>query len=572
MHLNNEQRDIVFNYPTGVIVNASPGTGKTTTLVARALYKIELLPKYKKIALITYTNAGTDEISSRLINHSDAFIGTIHRFCLKYILRPYAWIYDWGKLNVLSYENQLNFLESNKDIDLGDSPTDELSKIKKNLDGSFDMTIAWSHEIELGEVIERYINYLGEINCIDFNEILYRSYKIIDENAFVVRSLAHKFYEILIDEFQDTNIFQYQILKKINEIGITTFFMVGDEKQKILRFAGAIDEAFSVAQRDFNLPLKYLVTTYRSTNNIVEAYSIIFDNHPRINNESLFRDLDIKLLKKEFDYRNNKLDASINYAVDYLVDCCGVQLDEIAILSKTWFDSLNASSYLRQKYNIVGLGALPHPMKNVKDSTFELMKNLAKFRLHSSSKNLKSIKRSFEEHLNGNGINLDDEEHIKIINQLIKRFSEVDETLNLEEGIVFLQDIFDDLLFIEHNTFKIIKDEIKEEELVFWTIGKYFKTISNIDGILSTTIHQSKGLEFDAVILNQMNVGKVPHQNWNPQNREHEPLSEEDYKDGKNIFYVGLSRARKYIIILHNWKPSIFVEKLNEYGMLDDNF
>ena len=53
---------------------------------------------------------------------------------------------------------------------------------------------------------------------------------------------------------------------------------------------------------------------------------------------------------------------------------------------------------------------------------------------------------------------------------------------------------------------------------------------------------------------------------------EHEPLSEEDYKDGKNIFYVGLSRARKYIIILHNWKPSIFVEKLNEYGMLDDNF
>lgn len=177
--LNEEQKNAVFNHPNGVIINASPGTGKTKTLVSRALHKIESIPKYKKVALITYTNAGTDEISIRLVNKENAFIGTIHRFCLQFILRPYSWIYNWGKLRVLSYEEQLEFLEVNSDINLGQNAIDELNKIKKNLDGTFETNNEWLYNISFEELIERYIEYLDNINAIDFNEILYRSYKII---------------------------------------------------------------------------------------------------------------------------------------------------------------------------------------------------------------------------------------------------------------------------------------------------------------------------------------------------------------------------------------------------------
>ncbi|MDN5069027.1 UvrD-helicase domain-containing protein [Aliarcobacter butzleri] len=563
-NLNDEQKEAVFDYPNGVIINASPGTGKTKTLVSRATHKLESIPKYKKLALITYTNAGTDEISSRLVNKESVFIGTIHRFCLQFILRPYSWLYSWGKLRVISYEEQLEFLEINSDIRLGDSPVDELNKIKRNIDGSFDTNMEWNHDITLDELIRRYTEYLEDITAIDFNEILYRSYKIINENDFVLKSLSNKFYEILIDEFQDTNLFQYEIFKKINEIDVSTFFMVGDEKQKILSFAGAIDGAFSLAQNDFRLPISYLLKTYRSTNNIVDAYSLLFDNHPVLENFSVYNSLNIPLQKKEFDYRENTLESKINSSVEYLVEECNIDLEQIAILSKTWFDAYNVSKFLRSNYNIVGLGALPHSMTNVKNSTFDLLKSLVKFKVVSSIKNLKSLRRSFESHLNENNIAFSREEQIVIFNSLIKSFREVEEHLTLKDGLNEIQNIFDELLVIEHNTFSQIISSISEDEIDYWNIEKYFRALSNSNGILSTTIHQSKGLEFDAVILNQMSLGKVPHQNYIREERCYENLTVENLEEGRRVFYVGLSRAKKYLIITHNRNPSMFVNLLNE--------
>ena len=566
INLNSEQKKVVFDYPNGVIINASPGTGKTTTLIARALHKMESLPRYQKIALITYTNAGTDEIVDRIGNQRDSFIGTIHSFCLEFILRPYAWIYNWGKQRVLSYDEQQTFLEQNNDIDLGSTPIDELNKINKRLDGDYILDIEWEHEITLEELIERYTEYLEEINAISFNEILYRSYKIINENQFVVKPLACKFYEILIDEFQDTNIFQYEIFKKINRVSVTTFFMVGDEKQKILQFAGAIEDAFSNAMNDFDLPLEYLTIAYRSTTNIVNAYSSIFEEHPLINNQSCYKDLDEKLNKIEFDYKENNLEKNIKDCVDYLVNRCNIKLDEIAILSKSWHDAINVSSFLREKYNIVGVGALPHPIKNVRSSTFDLLKSLAKFRMLSSMKNLKSLKRVYEQHLLEHNINFDEDDKKQRFSKLIKLFREVDITLNLNDGLDELQNIFDEYLIIEHVAFGIIKDEIKKDEMKLWTLERYLKTLSSIDGILSTTIYQSKGLEFDAVILNQVNTGKIPHQTWNNITKRYEELTIENLEDGKKVFYVGISRARKYLFMLHNKKPSRFLTELSEKG------
>ena len=563
-NLNDEQIDAIFNYPNGVIINASPGTGKTKTLISRATHKLGNIPKYKKLALITYTNAGTDEISSRLTNKESVFIGTIHRFCLQFILRPYSWIYNWGKLRVISYDEQLEFLEINDDIKLGDSPVDELNKIKRNLDGSFNLTIEWNHNITMNELIQRYYEYLESITAIDFNEILYSSYKIINENDFVLKSLSNKFYEILIDEFQDTNLFQYEIFKKINQVGVSTFFMVGDEKQKILSFAGAIDGAFPLAQNDFNLPLTFLLKTYRSTNNIVDAYSSIFDDHPPLENESVYNSFNIPLIKKEFDYRNNTLENRINESVEYLINQCDIKIEQIAILSKTWFDAYNVSKFLRSNYNIIGLGALPHSMTNIKNSTFELLKCLVRFKILSSIKNLKALRRSFESHLSENNIMFNDEEKVIIFNRLLKRFREIDKLLFLEDGLIEINNLFDELLVIEHNTFSEIINMISDDEIDYWNLEKYFRALSNSGGILSTTIHQSKGLEFEAVILNQMNLGKVPHQNYIAAERAYEDLTVANYEEGKRVFYVALSRARKHLIITHNWKPSMFVNLLTE--------
>jgi len=89
--------------------------------------------------------------------------------------------------------------------------------------------------------------------------------------------------------------------------------------------------------------------------------------------------------------------------------------------------------------------------------------------------------------------------------------------------------------------------------------------LSGIAGITVNTIHQAKGLEYDIVILNQINENKIPYQMYlGKQGRDYiyADLTEESIEDGRTLLYVGVSRAKAILIILHNWKPSMFIDKL----------
>jgi DNA helicase II / ATP-dependent DNA helicase PcrA len=554
--LNKKQKYVALEIPKNTIVSASPGTGKTKTLVARAIHKLSSIPPHKSLALITYTNAAADEIASRIISYKDEiFIGTIHRFCLAFILRPFGWIYKWSKPKIITYAELLEFLENNQDINLGNSPIDELNKIKKLVSGELDKSVDWYNESSLEYVAELYYNFLESKESIDFNEILYRSYKLISENDFIVNSLANKFYEILIDEFQDTNIFQYEIFKNINKKGLSTFFIVGDEKQRIYRFAGAIDNAFNKASLDFSAPIKELDITYRSTNNIIEAFSKLFQNHPKLVNESKYKNTDLKITIHETDNDSNI--QYIDYCIDYLIKS-KIKLSDIAVLTTSWFEAINISRALRQKYNIVGLGALPH--RHINNSTFSLIRSTSRY-LHSASiKNLRSIRRNVELHALENNLNLSANELNHASNYLITKLSSIDKGLPIFEGLAIIKDLFKSVFRIDHSTLDEIINLIDDEEANYWTIGKYFETLSGTGGVTINTIHQAKGLEYEAVILNGINTGRIPFQSWDPVSRTRGPLTPENLENGRTLLYVGISRAKLLLVILHNWNPSLFIK------------
>ncbi|MEA2003354.1 MAG: ATP-dependent helicase [archaeon] len=563
MNLNAKQNRAVFKLTGNTLISASPGSGKTRTLVARAVHKLDILPKYKTIALITYTNAAADEIASRLVAEKNVFIGTIHSFCLKYILRPFSWIYNWNRPYVISYEQQKEFFEANADINLeetfGQNKFDELGKIRKKLDGTLDFDVEWNHTINLKIVASMYYDYQKTLKVIDFNKILYRSYKIVSQNEFVAKSLASKFYEILVDEFQDTNLYQYEILKTINQHGDCSFFMVGDEKQKIFSFAGAIEDSFEKAKNDFAAKHAELTETYRSTNSIVRAYSSIFENHPIIDNKSDYRYLNIKVSVIKTKKDNHQ--AYLEDVVNQLLGKCDIELSEIAILSTSWFTAFPASKALRQKYSIVGLGALPH--KRISNSTVFLLRALSRHYVSSSIKTLRSIKRNIDMHLLENGLQFSEKKLNKKTNNLISHFLLIQANENIEKGIANFKSLFDEIFKLSHSTFDEIINLISDDEKHTWDIGQYIRTLAGVDGITCNTIHKIKGLEFDAVILNEMNENKIPYQKCISSNPwTYEDLSEEDIKNGRNLFYVAVSRARKHLIVLHNWKPSMFVDMI----------
>ena len=556
--LNKKQKNVAFKIPGNTIVSASPGTGKTNTLVARAHHKLTTIPDHKALALITYTNAAADEISSRIISYkSNIFIGTIHRFCLEFILRPFGWIYKWSRPRVITYTELLNFIELNQDINLGNSPLDELNKIKKLLSGELDKSIPWNNIKTLEYVAEIYYEFLESRNAIDFNEILFKSYKLISENDFIVNSLANKFYEILIDEFQDTNIFQYEIFKTINLKGISTFFIVGDEKQRIYRFAGAIDNPFSKAKVDFSAPVEELDVTYRSTSNIIEAYSKLFKNHPKLENQSKYKaiDLNVTILKTDKNSNIQIIDTWIEALIK-----SKIKLSEIAILTTSWFDAINISRVLRQKYHIVGLGALPH--RHLSNSTFNLIRSSSRYLYTASIKNLRGIRRNVELHALENNLNLNDRELNYSANSIIARVMRLNNKLPILEAIPIIKDHFDSVFGLVHSTFDEIINLIDVNEATYWTIGKYFETLSGTGGVTINTIHQAKGLEYEAVILNGINEGRIPFQTWYPVGRTRGPLTNESLEDGRTLLYVGMSRAKLSLLILHNWSPSLFIKTI----------
>ncbi|NAY91382.1 UvrD-helicase domain-containing protein [Muricauda sp. JGD-17] len=557
--LNELQKKVAFDLKGNTIVSASPGTGKTRTLVARAQHRLESMPDSRCLALITYTNAGADEISSRLITQEKSiFVGTIHRFCLEFILRPFGWIYAWDKPKIITYEELNEFIELNEDFELGDSPLDELNKIKRELNGELDKSVAWENSSTLEYIAELYFSFLEAKKAIDFNEILYRSYKIICENDFVVSSLANKFYEISIDEFQDTNIYQYEILKAINTKQNCTFFMVGDEKQKIYGFAGAIEDAFSRASADFMASIEELKVTYRSTTNIINAYSTLFENHPNLINESKYKDIDNKLILQETTNDNNN--ATIETYVKHLIEKGKLPLSEIAVLTTSWRDAYFISRHLRRNYHIVGLGALPH--RSVNSSTFSLIRAISKFTNSPRVRNLKIVRRNIEFHALENNFLTDEKELTFWTNSIVSRIERMNTNIPLIEGLTELNNIFNSVFKFNHSDFDEIIELISDEEAPSWTVEKYFNTLSGINGITVNTIHQSKGLEYQSVILNGVNEGRIPYQVWNWDTQTREPLTEENLENGRTLLYVGMSRSKTILILLHNWNPSLFIPKI----------
>lgn len=558
--LNSKQKRVAIELTGNTIVSASPGTGKTKTLVARAQNKIESLPKHKSLALITYTNAGADEISSRLYSEDNIFVGTIHRFCLEYILRPFGWIYKWEKPRVVTYDELQSFIEANDNLDLGDSPMDELNKIKRRIDGGLDNSIEWNHAESLENVAELFYSFIESKKAIDFNEILYRSYKIISENDFVANSLANKFYEISIDEFQDTNIFQYEIFKIINSKVSCTFFIVGDEKQKIFKFAGAIDDAFRKASIDFNAPIENLDVTYRSTSNIINAYSSLFDNHPVLKNESKYKTEDCKLIIKEINNTDNS--DYIRKLIDFVVKA-NVSLEEMAVLTTSWQTAFAISRVLRKEYHIVGLGALPH--RNPGSSAFNLIRCISKFICSPLVKNLRATRRAIDLHALENNLIVDERGLTYIANALITKIKNINLLDSLSVGLKSLDKIFSEVFDYNHCAINEILESINVDEADQWTFEKYIKTLSGAGGITVNTIHQSKGLEYEVVFLSGINENRLPYQRFirrDGRNYIYEPLTNDNMEVGRTLLYVGVSRAKAQLIITHNWMPSMFISNI----------
>lgn len=292
--LNKEQKEAVSAPLSNILVIAGAGTGKTRVLVSRIAWLLQvemLLPR--EVLAVTFTNKAAREMRERIeiiMGHSvdGLWANTFHSFSLR-ILRNYA--KQAGLLpdfTVLDTDNQKKLIkrilkeELNVDIKKYEPGmiADLISDFKENglrfaAVASLAENINQKADPVLLKAYESYEKTCQRENLVDFSELILRVVELLQNNVGVRELLQHRFKQILVDEFQDTNALQFKLLKLL--VGPDTDIMaVGDDDQSIYGWRGADSGNMQKFCDEFAPVIKIkLIENYRSRQNILDLANVL---------------------------------------------------------------------------------------------------------------------------------------------------------------------------------------------------------------------------------------------------------------------------------------------------------
>jgi len=254
--LNESQWQAVCHQGSHLLITAGPGTGKTHTLTRRIAQLIPSLKSNEKVLAITFTNKAAIQMQDRLaalgVRQPQVFVGTFHAFCLK-LLREY-------------FEHTA--LPKNFKV----AVPEEITGFDKEMLKRISLLKSSQLAITPDDEHKSYQRYLRQNGWIDFDDIL-REALLLLEDENITGQLRHRYRHILVDEYQDCNIVQNVLLKKLALEGVL-LTAIGDANQSIYGFRGSRVELFRRFQEDF-CPSKILTLqeNYRSSPSLLAASS-----------------------------------------------------------------------------------------------------------------------------------------------------------------------------------------------------------------------------------------------------------------------------------------------------------
>lgn len=555
-NLSLEQKEIV-EYNDNLLVIACPGSGKTRTLVAKLIYEGLKLKKNEKVAAITYTNLAAEEIALRLEANcaDDDFYwgGTIHSFCTNWIIRPFSHVLEELKYGYTFLDE--DDVEEIKDniLDISGLRNIEFNT-RRNQNGDL---INLNDENEL--ILIEYDRKLKTERLVDYDLILYYSYKILINNPSIAKNLSTIFRWILIDEYQDTQELQYLIVGEIIKArdNKTKLLIVGDPNQGIYQTLGGISKTRQEIMDcigGYNVNEKSLNGNYRSTQQIIDIYKnfqIYGDsieakgkNKDETSHISLIRDVSVENLAQFirdtiYELHNNK----------------GIPYKEIALIAPRWQELINLARSIKQldpniPLDAAGLSPLCKDDNN-------LFYHLAKLFLSSPAPDKVVLRLRWANNLlesltekipNLSLSTLSLQKILKITNSFSS--TSVLGIEYLKEGFMY----FFDKLNIDINLYSNVKVELTEFESkcikkqkrngIGDSISVYKNGFTNTGGVTFITSHKCKGLEYDTVIGFCLLWGYIPHWN-NIFSRE-----TDENEISKKLLYVLSSRARNNLILI----------------------
>ncbi len=627
--LNKEQIIAVEHQKGPLLVLSGAGTGKTRVLTSRFVYIVQNLNvNFNEIIAVTFTNKAANEIKERVnfelkSSIDTPWIGTFHSIFAKFLRKHSGLVNLKSNFTILDIEDQkkllkqvLDYCKINKDIGEG-VYHNEIQNLKDNkILFNQDKKIAKFSALEkLDEIYSYYQQRLVEINAVDFGDILLHSYKILHDNLDIQKSYKNFIKHILIDEFQDTNIIQYDLIKLMLN-SEKNLFCVGDDDQSIYAWRGAHIENIINFPKEFNSPVVRLTKNYRSNSSILEAAAcIISNNKNRLGKDLISFNTKIPEQKIKLNSFYSQEEESLWISED--ISKKFQENNSIGILVRLTAQMRSIEDKLIKyalPYEIIG-GPRFFERKEIKDIlaylklansfqddlSFERVINLPKRGIGDQSlkliiDNSREKKISFFESLNF----LSDENKLpgslilktKPFIEIIKKTSNLINKTTLEDiGIFIIEESgYLKMLENEKNKLKKIENETRIDNLKefvnalseFDNLNDFLehvglvnenqkKTFSN--SIKLMTLHAAKGLEFDHVYLPGWEEGIFPS------SRALEQNSSKSLEEERRLAYVGITRAKfdlnlsyatsRYTYGMNNYSlPSRF---LNEISKVDKN-
>ncbi len=627
--LNKEQKIAVEHKKGPLLVLSGAGTGKTRVLTSRFVYIVKNLNvNSNKIIAVTFTNKAANEIKERVNTElqrsiDTPWIGTFHSIFAKFLRKHSTLVNLKSNFTILDIEDQkkllkqvLDYCKIDKDINEG-IYHNEIQNLKDNkiLFNENKKICKFSSIERLDDIYSYYQQRLIEINAVDFGDILLHSYNILSSNLDL-RKLYQNFIEhILIDEFQDTNLIQYDLIKLVLNSN-KNLFCVGDDDQSIYAWRGANIENIINFPKEFNSSVVRLTKNYRSNSSILEAAACIISNNKnrlgkdlvsfnknipeqKISLHSFYSQEEESLWISDDISRKFQDDNSIGVLVRLTAQMRSIE--DKFIKYALPYEIIGGPRFFERKEikDILAYLKLANSFKD--DLSFERVINLPKRGVGDQSVKLiidkaRERKISFFESLEllSRENNLPGSLMIKTkpFIDIIKKTSDLINKTTLEDiGIFIIEESgYLKMLENEKNKLKQVENESRIDNLKefvnalseFENLDEFLEHVGLVNenqkkthsnSVKLMTLHAAKGLEFDHVYLPGWEEGIFPS------SRALEQNSSKSLEEERRLAYVGITRAKfdlnlsyatsRYTYGMNNYSlPSRF---LNEISNIEKN-
>lgn len=594
--LNKNQKDAINHIDGPCMVLAGPGSGKTRVItyrIANMVVNHNIRPT--SILAISFTKASSTEMKNRAISLSQdprinkVTYGTFHSVFFR-ILRHFEKynldsILDEKskRLAIKGILKSLN-VENGEDDEVVGQLINEISFVKNELMDKGDFNSEVVSKDEFIKAYNLYEEHKHQIKKIDFDDMLLRTYYLLKNNSKALETVRSVYRYILVDEFQDINKVQFEVLKLISNPQ-NNIFVVGDEDQSIYGFRGARPDFLLEFEEYFSGTKKVMLDiNYRSKGEIIDVANRLIEKNsnryekvikcsqgnggnisyiaPKDSEEEavLIGKEILEEIKKDFvEYSDFAVIYRTNIQSRALVDVFMdmripfVVKDSIVTIYDHWA-AQDILAYLR-----LGLdSSLSKDWVRIINKPFRYI----------SRDSINSIKDE-KDFINAliTKCNLHPKQ-VKTINDLDIDLSYL-KTLNPQNAISYIRTSLEyDMYILDYCSNRKIKsnglieilDELESSATNFKTIKEYLDHIDRVksevvgnknkdqgDGVIFTTMHSAKGLEFKNVYIIGVNEGTIPHEK--SYDLDDDSKKDEQIEEERRLMYVAITRAEDKLCI-----------------------